>query len=76
MENQKIIEPKNLPMWTAASVIIALLALAMAVTDLYRSGAAAVITQAQVLVLSQKMEVLSAQVAQPPGASKSSAAKP
>ena len=76
MENQNIIEPKNLPMWTAASVIVALLALAMAVTDLYRSSAAAVITQAQVLVLSQKMEALSAQGAQPAEASKSSAAKP
>ena len=62
MHDQNIIEPKNLPMWTAAGFIVALLALTMAITGLYRSSAANVINQAQVLLLSQKIEALNKQV--------------
>ena len=76
MDNQNIIEPKNLPMWTAASLIVGLLALTLAVTDLYRSSAAALITQAQVLVLNQKIQALSAPTAGQPGVSKTSPTKP
>ena len=66
MENHNIIEAQNLPMWTAAGLIVSILALAMAVTGLYRLGATATISQAEVLLLNQKIEALSAQVqAQP-----------
>ena len=65
MHNQNIIEPKNLPMWTAAGVIISLLAVTIAVFDMYRSSAAAVISQAHVLLLNQKIEALTLQVQKP-----------
>jgi hypothetical protein len=61
MFDQNIIEPKNIPMWTATGLIVALLALTLAVTNLYRSSAAAVINQAQVLLLSQKIDALTKQ---------------
>ena len=63
MDNQNIIEPKNIPIWTAAGLIVSILALAIAVTGLYRTSAAAVVGQAQVLLLNQKIEALSASVA-------------
>jgi Tfp pilus assembly protein PilN len=75
VENQNIIEPKNLPMWTAAGLIVSILALAMAVTGMYRSSAAAVISQAQVLLLNQKIEALSAKL-NPKPAPATAAAKP
>jgi hypothetical protein len=62
MHNQNIIEPKNLPMWTAAGFIVALLAMGMSMTVLYRSTAAAMINQAHVLLLNQKIEALAKQV--------------
>jgi hypothetical protein len=62
MHNQNIIEPKNLPMWTAAGFIVALLAMGMSMTVLYRSTAAAMINQAHVLLLNQKIEALTQQV--------------
>ena len=62
MHNQNIIEPKNLPLWTAAGFIIALLAMGMSMTVLYRSTAAAMINQAHVLLLNQKIEALTQQV--------------
>ena len=69
MQNQNIIEPKNLPMWTAAGFIIALLAMTTAVTGLYQHSAAAVISQAQVLLLNQKIEALTLQMGKQPAAS-------
>jgi Tfp pilus assembly protein PilN len=68
MHDQNIIEPKNLPMWAAAGFIVALLALTIAVTGLYRSSASNVINQAQVLLLSQKIEVLNKQLGITPAA--------
>jgi len=68
MYDQNIIEPKNLAMWTAAGFIVALLALTMAVTGLYRSSAANVINQAQVLLLNQKIEALNKPVEKKPAA--------
>lgn len=62
MHNQNIIEPKNLPLWTAASFIIAILAMGMSMTVLYRSTASAVINQAHVLLLNQKIEALTNQI--------------
>ena len=62
MHNQNIIEPKNLPMWTAAGFIVALLAMGMSMTVLYRSTAAAMINQAHVLLLNQKIDALAKQV--------------
>lgn len=62
MENHNIIEAQNIPLWTAAGLIVSILALAMAVTGLYRNSAAALMTQAQVLMLNQKIEALTAKV--------------
>jgi hypothetical protein len=62
VENHNIIEAQNIPLWTAAGLIVSMLALAMAVTGLYRNSAAALMTQAQVLMLNQKIEALTAKV--------------
>jgi Tfp pilus assembly protein PilN len=58
MHNQNIIDPKNLPLWTAAGFIVALVALIIALTGLYRSSTATVINQAHILLLNQKIDVL------------------
>ena len=64
MNNQNIIEPHNLPLWTAAGFIIALLALlalTVAVMGMYRNSATTMVMQAQVLLLNQKFEQLANQ---------------
>jgi Tfp pilus assembly protein PilN len=63
MNNQNIIEPKNLPLWTAAGFIVALVALIIAITGLYRSSAATIINQAHILLLNQKIEDLTQKLA-------------
>ncbi len=75
MNNQNIIEPHNLPLWTASGFIIALLALTIAVTGIYRNSAAAIVTQAQVLLLNQKIEQLSNQTEKKNTSSLSNSAK-
>jgi hypothetical protein len=76
MHDQNIIEPKNLPLWTAAGFIVALLALTIAITGIYRNSAAAVLSQAQVLLLNQKIEVLNKRLEKTPTNSTASASKP
>jgi hypothetical protein len=76
MYEQNIIEPKNLPLWTAAGFIVALLALTIAITGIYRNSAAAVVSQAQVLLLNQKIEVLNKRLEKTPANSTANASKP
>jgi Tfp pilus assembly protein PilN len=76
MYDQNIIEPKNLPIWTAAGFIVALLALTIAITGIYRNSAAIVLSQAQVLLLNQKIEVLNKRLEKTPGNSTANASKP
>ena len=76
MYDQNIIEPKNLPIWTAAGFIVALLALTIAITGIYRNSAAVVLSQAQVLLLNQKIEVLNKRLEKTPGNSTASVSKP
>jgi len=76
MYDQNIIESKNLPLWTAASFIVALLALTIAITGIYRNSASAVLSQAQVLLLNQKIEVLNKRLEKTPTNSTTSASKP
>ncbi len=64
MYEQTIIEAKNIPMWTAAGFIVALLALIISLTNLYRGSVATVINQAEILVLSQKIDLLNKQFEQ------------
>lgn len=58
MDKQHIIEPQNHSTWIAASFILALLALSVAVIGLYRNATTVVATQAQILKLNQKIESL------------------
>ena len=76
MYDQNIIESKNLPLWTAASFIVALLALTIAITGIYRNSASAVLSQAQVLLLNQKIEVLNKRLEKTPANSTANASKP
>jgi hypothetical protein len=59
MDKRHIIEPENLPLWTAVTFIIALLALIIGLTNMYRTSHATVLTQVQILELHQKLEALS-----------------
>lgn len=60
MDKRHIIEPENLPLWTAVTFIIALLALVIGLTNLYRTSTSTVITQVQILKLHQELDALSA----------------
>lgn len=51
-----IIEPERLGLWTAATFIIALLALVVALVGLNRSRDLMYVTQAEVLLLNKKIE--------------------
>lgn len=58
MDQQHIIDPQNHSTWIAASFIVALLALVVAVIGVYRNATTVVATQAQILKLNQKIEQL------------------
>jgi hypothetical protein len=60
MDKRHIIEPENLPLWTAVTFIIALLALVIGLTNLYRTSTSTVITQVQILKLHQELDALTA----------------
>jgi len=51
-----IIEPERLGIWTAATFILALLALVVALIGLNRSSDLMYMTQAEVLLLNKKIE--------------------
>jgi Sec-independent protein secretion pathway component TatC len=60
MDSRHLIEPENLPLWTAVTFIIALLTLVLGLTNLYRTTEATVMAQVQIMELKQKIETISA----------------
>lgn len=58
MEMNRIIESENLPSWTAAGFVLALIALAIALASVYRTNVAFVGTQAEVVHLSNRLNAL------------------
>ncbi len=59
MDSRHLIEPENLPLWTAVTFIISLLTLVLGLTNLYRTTEASVMAQVQILELKQKIEAIS-----------------
>lgn len=76
MYDQKIIDPKNIPMWTVAIFIVSALALVLSVTSLNRTHATAVLTGAELLVLNQRIQALTEQVNKQPAPTSMGIAKP
>lgn len=56
MNDKSIIDPQNLPTWTAAAFIVALLALVLALGGLYRTYMVFAATQLQLISLNKKVE--------------------
>lgn len=50
-----IIEPERIGLWVAASFILALLALVVAIVGIQRNAELAVMTQSEVMMLNQKI---------------------
>lgn len=50
-----IIEPERLGLWVAASFVLALLALVVAIVAIQRNAELAVVTQSEVMMLNQKI---------------------
>ncbi len=66
MNETNLIDPKNLPMWTVAAFVLALVALVLGFAGIYRTNVVIVATQSQALALNKKIEDLSKRV--PPAA--------
>lgn len=75
MNDSPIIDPKNLPLWTATGFIVALLALVLAFVSMYRLNTTIVATQTEVLMLNKKIEALSKDQTSAPAAAAASSAK-
>ena len=75
MNEKHLIDPENLPIWTAAGFIVALLALVIAFFGVHRTNVHVLATQTQVLVLSKKIQELSKAAPPAPQASLEKAAK-
>lgn len=58
MDAQHLIEPQNLPTWTVAAFVLALLSLVLAFAGIYRSNVILVGTQTEVLMLNKKIDNL------------------
>lgn len=56
MNDKHLIDPRNMPLWIAAGFILALLALVLAFVSLHRTNMVLLATQAQVMVLSKKID--------------------
>ncbi len=50
-----IIEPERIGLWVAASFVLALLALVVAIVAIQRNAELAVVTQSEVMMLNQKI---------------------
>lgn len=59
MNDKHLIDPQNLPTWTAAGFIVALLALVIAFVGFYRTNVVVLATQTQIFALNKKIEDLS-----------------
>jgi len=55
LEKTHIIEPENMGLWTAATFILALLALIMSFVNLYRSNQMLALTQMEIVTLNNKI---------------------
>lgn len=55
MTDKPLITPQNVPLWTAAGFIVALVALVVAFTGIYRTNMVLLTTQTQVMMLSKQI---------------------
>lgn len=55
MFDKPLIEPENMGLWTSVAFILALLALAVSLVNLYRTNEMIAITQTEVLMLNNKI---------------------
>ena len=62
MDTRHLIEPENLPLWTAVTFIMTLLTLGMALTNLHRTTESTVIAQIQIHELKQQVDALKLQI--------------
>jgi len=58
LDNNHLITPEHHQLWTVVGFILAMLALVLALIGWYRTSTVAVMSQAQVLVINQKLEAL------------------
>jgi hypothetical protein len=58
MDTRHLIEPQNLPLWTAVTFIMALLTLGLGLTNIYRTTESTVMAQIQIHDLKQQVEAL------------------
>jgi Tfp pilus assembly protein PilN len=73
---QHLITPEHHQLWTVVGFILAMLALALALTGLYRTSMVTVVSQAQIMVLNQKVEALTAKLAKGSDSAEATAKKP
>ena len=59
-DTKHLITPDHHQLWTVVGFILAILALVLSMVGLYRISMATVISQAQIIMLNQKIETLSA----------------
>lgn len=67
--SKPLIDPENLPIWTVAGFVVALLALVLAFINVYRTNVVLVGTQTEVFALNKKIEDLRKMTAPAPVAS-------
>lgn len=60
-----VIEPERLGLWVAATFVIALLALVVALIGIHRNTELAVVTQSEVMMLNKKIEQAHPEAAAP-----------
>lgn len=65
MSNEQIIAPERQGLWIAATFVVALLGLVIAVVGMVKAQAVHEGTQIEVLALTKKIETLQRQAAQP-----------
>lgn len=58
MNDKPMIDPENMPLWTAVGFIVAVMALALAVFSVYKMNKITMFTQAEILILNKKIEDL------------------
>ncbi len=59
-DTKHLLTPDHHQLWTVVGFILAILALVLSMVGLYRISVATVINQAQIVMLNQKIETLSA----------------
>ncbi|MBI5278030.1 MAG: hypothetical protein HY854_16390 [Burkholderiales bacterium] len=74
--NDRIIESRNLPAWTAAAFAVAVIALALSFTALYRFKQLTALTHTEVVMLAQRVDSLQRQLAASPAAAPATALAP